>query len=58
LLGVTPLAGNTYGFALALNDDDSPGSPEQQTQVTNHEDQALADPTTWGILVLDAPPTP
>jgi len=58
LVGITPFAGNTYGFALALNDDDTPGSPEQQTQVTNRKGQLLADPTTWGVLVLDAPPGP
>jgi hypothetical protein len=55
---VTPRAGNTYGFALALNDDDTPGSAEQQTQVTSRDEQELADPTTWGVLVLDSPPGP
>lgn len=55
---VTPAAGQSYGFALALNDDDTPGSAEQQSQVTNGMGQMLADPTTWGILVLDSPPPP
>ncbi len=58
LFGVTPQAGNTYGFVLALNDDDTPGSAEQQTQVTSLDTQRLADPTTWGVLVLDSPPAP
>jgi LCP family protein required for cell wall assembly len=56
VLGVTPQAGTSYGFALALNDDDTPGSPDQQTQVTNDKGQLLTDPTTWGTLVLDSPP--
>jgi hypothetical protein len=55
---VTPSAGQTYGLALALNDDDTPGSAEQQTQVTNGKGQRLADPTTWSTLVLDSPPPP
>jgi LCP family protein required for cell wall assembly len=56
LFKVTPRAGQTYGLALALNDDDTPGSAEQQSQVTNRKGQALNDPTTWGILVLDGAP--
>jgi hypothetical protein len=56
LFKITPQAGQTYGFALSLNDDDTPGSAEQQTQVTNWKGQTLFDPTTWGLLVLDAPP--
>jgi LCP family protein required for cell wall assembly len=49
-------AGQSFGFAMALNDDDTPGSPEQQTQATNRKGQKLADPTTWGILFLDSAP--
>jgi LCP family protein required for cell wall assembly len=56
LFKVTPQAGQTYGLALSLNDDDTTGSAEQQTQVTNWKGQKLLDPTTWGLLVLDAPP--
>ncbi len=58
LFGLTPSAGQSFGFALALNDDDTPGSAEQQTQVTNRKGQKLSDPTTWSILVLDSPPAP
>ncbi len=49
-------AGQTYGLALALNDDDTPGSAEQQTQATNRKAQELADPSTWGSLLLDSAP--
>lgn len=58
LFGVTPSAGQRYGLALSLNDDDTQGSAEQQSQVTNRRGQQLADPTTWSILVLDSPPAP
>lgn len=57
-LGVVPLAGKTFGFVLALNDNDSAGAQEQQTQLLQRRDQELINPSTWGILVLDAPPAP
>ena len=56
LFGVTPSAGQSYGLALNLNDDDSPGSAGRQTLVTNRQGQLLADPSTWSLLVLDSPP--
>ena len=49
-------AGQNYGLALALNDDDTPGSAGRQTRVTNRKGQKLDDPTTWSIVVLDSPP--
>ena len=55
LFNVTAGAGQTYGLALTLNDDDTPGIAGQQVQVTNHKGQKLADPSTWGILALDSP---
>ncbi len=55
---VLPFAGEGFAFTLALNDDDSPGGPEQETQLTNVEGAKLTDPLTWGILVLDAPAGP
>ena len=56
LFGISPSAGQTFGLALALNDDDSPGSPVLQTQVTNRKEQDPANPRTWGILLLDSAP--
>jgi len=53
-----PFAGEGFAFTLALNDDDSPGGPDQETQLTNIRDARLTDPQTWGILVLDAPVGP
>lgn len=55
IFGVTPSAGQNYGLALALNDDDTPGIAGRQARVTNRKGQKLDDPTTWGILVLDSP---
>jgi LCP family protein required for cell wall assembly len=56
IFGVTPSAGQNYGLALALNDDDTPGNAGRQTRVTNRKGQKLEDPTTWSIVVLDSPP--
>jgi LCP family protein required for cell wall assembly len=55
LFHVTPGVGQTLDLALTLNDDDTPGNAGQQTQVTNRKGQKLADPSTWGVLVLDGP---
>jgi hypothetical protein len=54
--GITPAAGQAFGFALALNDDDTPGGAEQETQVSSVRGRVLTDPTTWGRLVLDGAP--
>ena len=56
IFGVTASAGQSYGLALNLNDDDSPGSAGRQTLVTNRAGQQLADPSTWSLLILDSPP--
>ncbi len=56
-LQVAPFAGEGFAFVLALNDDDSPGSANQETQLVNLKGAQLNDPATWGVLVLDAPVT-
>jgi hypothetical protein len=56
IFGVTPGAGLSFGLALALNDDDTPGTAGRQTRVVNHKSQKLDDPSTWSVLVLDNPP--
>ncbi len=53
-----PFAGEGLAFVLALNDDDTPGTQEQQTQLASIKGAKLTDPTAWGVLVLDAPPGP
>jgi len=54
--GVTPFAGEGFALTLALNDDDTPGTQEQQSQVASIKNVKLADPTTWGLMVLQPPP--
>ncbi len=53
LLGVTnPSAGDHYGFAISINDNDNAGTLDQQTVVSNVPGRYFADPTTWGDLYL------
>jgi hypothetical protein len=53
VLGVTnPSAGDHFGFAIAINDNDSAGTLNQQTVVSNVPGRYFADPTTWGDLYL------
>ncbi len=50
--GITPQAGMHFGFALRINDDDDVDLDIQQSAVSNVPHASLADPTTWGDLVL------
>jgi len=53
VLGVTnPSAGDHYGFAISINDNDNAGTLKQQTVVSNVPGRFYADPTTWGDLYL------
>ena len=53
LLGVTkPAAGDHYGFAISINDNDKDGTQTQQTVVSNVATRYYSDPTTWGDLYL------
>jgi len=53
LLGVTnPSAGDHYGFAISINDNDLAGTQTQQTVVSNVGTRVYSDPTTWGDLYL------
>lgn len=53
VLKLTPFANEGFAFSLAVNDDDSPGAPDQETQATNVKGAQLRDPRTWGVLVLE-----
>ncbi len=55
---LAPFPTEGFAFTLAVNDDDTPGTPEQQTQVVSRKGGLLADPRTWGVLVLDPAPGP
>jgi len=53
LFGVAnPAAGDHYGFAISINDNDLAGTLKQQTVVSNVPGRYFADPTTWGDLYL------
>ncbi len=53
LLGVAyPAAGDHYGFAISISDNDKAGKLLQQTVVSNVSTRIYADPTTWGDLYL------
>jgi hypothetical protein len=56
VLKLTPFANEGFAFILAVNDDDSPGAPEQETQAANVSGAQLRDPRTWGVLVLEPAP--
>jgi len=56
VLKLTPFADEGFAFILAVNDDDSPGAPDQETQTTNVRGAQLRDPRTWGVLVLEPAP--
>jgi len=53
LFGVSPSAGNTYGFVLSSSDNDALGTAEQQTLISSVVTRKLTNPTTWGTLELD-----
>ena len=52
IYGVTPQAGQSYGFAFNISDNDRPGEAVQQSFVSNVPTRRLLDPTTWGNLTL------
>lgn len=51
-LNVNPAVSGRYGFALSLSDNDQAGTAQQQSMVSSASGRSLADPTTWGTLVL------
>lgn len=52
VFGTTPSETSTYGFALSFSDNDLPGTATWQSMVSNVITRKLANPTTWGTLVL------
>jgi len=53
LFGISPAAGNTYGFVLSSSDNDAMGTADQQSLISVLITRKLTNPTTWGTLVLD-----
>jgi hypothetical protein len=52
VFGVTAEAGDRFGFALSVSDNDLTGAPVQQSMVSNVSSRTLTNPTTWGTLIL------
>ena len=52
LFGVTPEAGDQFGFSLNISDNDNPNENTQQTMISAVPGRTLTDPTTWGLLIL------
>lgn len=57
VFGHTPGADQRFGFALSLSDNDQPGVSDWQSMVSSVSTRRVADPTTWGTLVLEPPTT-
>ncbi len=53
--GVTAESGDRFGFALSLSDNDSTGVSTWQSMISSVTTRRVADPTTWGTLVLGSP---
>ena len=52
---VTPIAGQHYGFAVSVSDNDKRTENLQQSMVSSVPNRRLTDPTTWGDLMLAQP---
>jgi hypothetical protein len=51
-IGVTPSDEMILGYAVVLNDNDSPQSKEPKTQVASNLEGAYLKPRTFGNLIL------
>jgi hypothetical protein len=52
VFGLTPSAGDRFGFTLSISDNDLSGAPVQQSMLSTVSTRTLTNPTTWGTLVL------
>lgn len=52
IFGVTPAAGDHFGFVLSVSDNDKSSDNVQQSMVSNVKTRGLTNPTTWGDLTL------
>ncbi|MGD8731268.1 MAG: sugar-binding protein [Anaerolineales bacterium] len=55
VFGHTPSENERFGFALSLSDNDLVGVSDWQSMVSSVSTRRVANPTTWGTLVLEAP---
>ncbi len=52
-LTASGVAGNRYGVAVSVSDNDTPNTADQQSLIASVGTRRLTDPTTWGTLTLD-----
>ncbi|MGB0385113.1 MAG: protein kinase domain-containing protein [Ardenticatenaceae bacterium] len=52
-LAITPQSGQVYGYAIALSDDDSLGSGEQETQMSTTPNAPFQNPAGWANFILE-----
>ena len=52
MFGVTPQAGDHYGFGFSISDNDKDGSTIQQSMISNLTSRVFTHPMTWGDLTL------
>jgi hypothetical protein len=52
---VTPVAGEHFGFAFSVSDNDKRNENLQQSMVSSAPYRSLTNPTTWGDLLLGQP---
>jgi len=52
VFNVSPYIGQHFGFAFSVSDNDTPGTTEQQSMISNVVTRLLTSPMTWGDLTL------
>lgn len=52
VFGIVPQAGDRFGFALSVSDNDNPSANAQESMVSSAAHRVLVDPTTWNELRL------
>jgi hypothetical protein len=52
VFGVTPYAGEHFGFVFSTSDNDNESNPQQDSMVSSDAGRHLTNPTTWQELVL------
>ena len=55
VFGITPSEDDHFGFALSLSDNDVWGTAAWQSMVSSVSTRRVANPTTWGTLILASP---
>lgn len=53
VFGVAPEGDVRYGFILSVSDNDNGNAADQESLISSASTRKLANPTTWGTLILD-----